>query len=597
MNWKLQHKVTGGEDTTKTFAEWGLGPPTMTFVNQGRDTANFAAPGRATDAVNLFQLGAGGMNHSITIKREETSVFVGVITDAPRNGDGGREDNRFTLAGPWWLLEELIYEQTWKSWNGGGAINPTLIDVWSSHLFLGQAANGTYLTNSQVVADVIAFAAPVIFASTGMVISADLAEFTGISFPVSEIRDVSCAEAIRKVLRYTPDAKLWWDYSSGNPVMRVARRSQLANATIEIGNQEDIKLMSLDITPRLDLLRPVVIIDFEISGAHNGASYTRHVVDKWPTNGADRAVRAYKSTINLQGQSVLQAYIVTRPINPLTTNWWALREAWLNDSSVSQFTPPSSVTRQSNFANELIEGQIADWMKFINGNPVLSAQDTIVGTGSVTQSDSVQTRVFSTNIVATNATTGLFTSVQNFGEPIPIGMAKHFYEAVNTLHWQGSFTIVEDEFTGNIGLQHVVNLTKGLPEWETMNAFIWSVTVDAGAGITTLNFGPSENLGPSDLSDLARASRNRNLVTSPAVRVTGQSGSAAALGRAVANTQASSTTSQYEELVIAASTNAVGGVSIKAVEALGHEIQLRLVPEYDANCRLRNRIILCSNLI
>lgn len=573
MDWKLKHQVTGptvGLATTKTFAAWGLGQPTLTFVNQGKDTASFAAPGRATDAANLFALGGGGIKHSITIIRDTTPVFVGTITDAPRNGDGGREDNRFSVAGPWWMLEELIYEQSWKSWNG-----VALIDVFSSHLFLGQAPDGTYLTNSQVVAAVVAYAAPIVLASSGMVITADLTGFDGIPFPVSEVRDLSCAEAIKKVLRYTPDAKLWWDYSGANPVMRVARRSALVAVALPIG-AVGTQLVSLAITPRLDLLRPVVILDFEVSSTVNGVAYTNHVIDKYPVDGADRAVRAYKSTINLQGQSVLQAFIQTRPILPLTANWWALREAWINDPTVTQFTPPPSVTRQSNLQNELVQGQIADWMRFGNGNSVLAVQDTIVGTGNVSQSGSVQMKVFSTNIIATNATTGLYSAVQNFGEPVPVGMAQHFYEAVNTLHWQGSLTIVEDEFTGAIGLQHVLNLTGGLAEWATMNAFVWSVSVDAGAGRTTLDFGPSENLGPADLSDLARASRNRVLVSSPATRITGQAGTSFALGRSVANTQASSATAQHSVFEIKDPNPVnVTKIEINIADALGKGIKLR----------------------
>lgn len=572
MDWKLKHQVTGQAATTKTFSAWGLGPPTLTFVNQGKDSASFAAPGRAADAANLFALGDGGINHRVTILRDSTPVFMGIITDAPRNGDGGREDNRFKVAGPWWLLEELTYEQAWKSWNG-----TELEDIYSSHLFLGQAPDGTYLTNSQVVAAVIDFAAPIILASCGMTITADLSGFDGIAFPVAEVRDVSCAEAIRKVLRYTPDAKLWWDYSGDDPVMRVARRSALAAVALPIGAGN--QLVALDITPRLDLLRPVVILDFEVATSVNGTSYTTHSVDKWPLDGPERAVRAYKSTINLQGQSILQAYVETRPILPLTANWWELREAWIKDPTVTQFTPPPTVTRQSSLPRELVQGQLADWMRHSNGAVVAAEQDTIVGTGNVSQSGSVQEKVFSTNIIATDAQTGLYSAVQNYGEPIPVGMAQHFFEAVNTLHWQGSFTIVEDEFTGAVSLANVLNLTGGMAEWATMNAFIWSVTVDAGAGRTVLDFGPSENLGPADLSDLARASRNRIQQMNPTVRITGQAGTAFALGRSVANTQASSATKQHSVITLKdpdpANTNTV---VLDVAQALGRGIQLR---EYD----------------
>ena len=569
MDWKLKHQVTGQAAVTKTFAEWGLGPPTMNFVNQGRDTLAFAALGRAMDAAALFDLGTDGVNHSVTVLRDSTPVFKGILTDAPRQGDGRQEGCAFTASGPWWLLEELTFEMTWKYWNGSA-----LDDAYNSHLLLGQAADGSYQTNAQVVAAVIAFAAPVVLASTGMVISADLTGFDGIAFPVAEVRDISCAEAIRKVLRYTPDAKLWWDYSSGDPVLRVARRSALTAVALPLsaGN----KIVSLDITPRLDLLRPVVILDFEVATSVNGTAYTAHTIDKWPLSGPDRAVRAYKSTINLQGASVLQAYIEVRAIAPLTEGWWRVREAWLSDPTVISFTPPPTYTRNSNLPNELVQGQIADWMRFANGDALTVFQDTVVGTGNVSQNGSTQTKVFSTNIIATNAETGLYSAVQQYGEPVPVGMAQHFYEAVNTLHWQGSFTIVEDEFTGAIGLANVLNLTGGLADWTTMNAFVWSVSVDAGAGRTVLAFGPSENLGPADLSDLARASRNRTLSLNPSVRVTGQQGASFALGRTVANTQASSGPSAHSVFTVKDPDPVnIGGVVIDAAECLAKDLRVR----------------------
>jgi hypothetical protein len=588
MDWKLKFEKNGSAAITKTFAEWGLGPPALTFVNQGRDGCSFAAPGRATDAADLFDLGTGGIGHRVTVLRDATKIFTGIITETPRQGDQRKESNRFTAAGPWWLLEELTYEQTWKYWNGSA-----LATAYNSHLFLGQAPDGTYITNAQVVADVIAFAAPVILASCGMTITADLTGFDGIAFPVAEVRDISCAEAIKKVLRYTPDAKLWWDYTGANPVLRVARRSALASVALPLsaGNL----LQSVDITPRLDLLRPVVILNYEISSTVNGTSYTGKVVDKWPANGPDRAVRAYKSTINLQGASTIQAYVETRPIEPLTEDWWKVREAWLADPDVTQFTPPPSVTRQSSLPRELVQGQLADWMRHSNGNLIASEKDTVVGTGNVSNSSGTQDKVFSTNIIATDAITGLYSVVQQYGEPVPVGLAQHFYEAVNTLHWQGSFTICEAEFTGLVGLANVLNLTGGLADWETMDAFVWNVSVDAGAGKTTITFGPSENLGPADLADLARASRNRLVLTAPSARVTGQGAGGMALGRTVANMQASSGPSAYSEFAVT-QPGQPGNATVRATEALGKDVRLRVVPEYDGNCVLRSRVIFCSEL-
>jgi hypothetical protein len=588
MEWKLKYTLSGQPPVTKTFADWGLSPPMLNFPNQGRDTCSFAAPGRAVDAADLFDLGTDGIGHQISVLRDGTPIFTGIITEPPRQGDSRSESNRYNASGPWWLLEETTYEQTWKYWNGAA-----FADAFSSHLFLGQRPDGSYITNAEVVADIIAFAAPVVLASCGFVISCDLTGFDGIQFPVAEVRDITCAEAIRKVLRYTPDAKLWWDYSGANPVLRVARRAALAKVSLPL-NAGD-KLQKLDIQPRNDLFRSVVILDYEITSTVNGTAYTGKATDKYPVNGPDRAVRAYKSTINLQGTSVLQAYIETRLVEPTTEDWWKVREAWLADPDVTSFTPPPAVTRVSSLPRELVQGQIADWMRLSNGNPVLAEQDTVVGTGNCTNSSGVQEKVFSTNIVATNAPSGLYTAVQQYGEPVPVGLAQHFYEAVNTLHWQGEFVICEEEFTGMVSLANVLNLTGGLAAWASMDAFVWNVAVDAGAGKTTVSFGPSELLGPSDLADLARASRNRVLFTSPSVRVSGQAGANFSLGRKVAQMQASSAPPLYKDFHVY-EPGQVGGTHILLSEMLGMDIRLRVVPEYDENCVLKSRIILCSTL-
>src|SRR5690606_833127 len=82
-----------------------------------------------------------------------------------------------------------------------------------------------------------------------------------------------------------------------------------------------------------------------------------------------------------------------------------------------------------------------------------------------------ETREISVAVVATNATTGTYTTVESSlpGEAAPVGLAQFLYDATSELHWEGSLSMIEDEVGGTApGLGQVLNLTNGHPAWATM---------------------------------------------------------------------------------------------------------------------------------
>ncbi len=66
---------------------------------------------------------------------------------SPLRGSAKAEDQRYTVSGPWWYFEKLVFEQEWNIDPGGGAsLIPTLRPV----TLVGQNREGTRLDLGQM---------------------------------------------------------------------------------------------------------------------------------------------------------------------------------------------------------------------------------------------------------------------------------------------------------------------------------------------------------------------------------------------------------------------------------------------------------------
>ena len=586
------------------FSALGLGTPgkknkfsrlRRKLVSQGISTFSFRRPGERVDAAYLFPWGT-----LIRVFRNGVCIFYGTITQTPSYGSGRAEDRDYVASDPWWNLENLTFQQQWvpPSYPGANTTN----DPYRSHAFLNQwkwnalANNYSRTPTDQQIAQVIAYAtaapssAPIQLPSTpGLIPSMDI--------PLEEVRDITCAEVIRKQLRWMPDAVSWFDYSTLPPTLWIQRRANLAAASLAFpvpGTRSPIT--DIEVNPRYDLYRAAVKISFEqenqIVVGGQTQSWFLNTPTVYPPSATGRETTALVATVEMEG---FNDKVLTAPINvgaissptpgvgaagaDLTTDgWWLAKDetlagyshAYLQSLSFSTSNGPGLPLdpTETEYSHELLSGQIAPWSGYVAqtctvtaviyytvNNPAAGDPSGGPYTGSVSQQGQ---KTISVKVQMTNAPLGqqTLTALANAtaAETLPLTLAQTLYESVGFIPFEGSVTLVERECSGLVGLGNTFNITGSQQtDWDGMNAVVQQIDEDLDTGTTTVKFGPPSHLGAPDLVELLRLNRFRIVYTNPATQIqSAQTPGQPALGQqtAIENTNAGPPT--FQTLGIAA---------------------------------------------
>lgn len=494
-------------ETEKTFAEWGLGGLERKRVNQAADTVSFSAPGTNYDGDPLFTHG-----DTLKIRRDGVLWFQGRVIRAPRSGEAHAEGMRYVLAGPWWYLEDLVFQQNWKQLSDFGDAGSGLVNIPRSRVVIGQSVDGGKLGGAAQIAEVVNFAI-----AQGRPLQLGTVE-PDADIPFDERRDPSCAEVIRRVLRWTPDAAAYFDYTTTPPTLHVRRRSSLSPVAITVNAGAPVK--SVKIAPRHDLQRSVVVLKYEQTQTVDGQDFTQIVADKYPVDVDENAISALTMTLELSGDnaSYQRQQITTAPINESDADWWKAKLPWLN--TLGTVSISGGARSPDDLPNELLKGTIASWMGKESGMVEVTAtldyerlQDPSAAfdeTGNpIVEKKSGVSIV--TRVRGTDATSQTFTRLRRFtaGEPIPSGLAQALYESVGTLPFEGALELKEEECGGAAAPGCALQLTGGRSEWASMNAVIQLVDEKVDTGETKIEFGPAKHLGAEDLLGLLRVNRTR----------------------------------------------------------------------------------------
>jgi len=551
--------------TQKSFADWGLSNLRRSRVSQAQDTVSFSAPG-PYDAAELFPYGA-----IVTISYQADSGgavapwFYGRVIQVPRSGSATEERMDYQLAGPWWHLDNLVYQQVWSS---GMRAQPytlaedeiklgeetihdeitgedtvyDLIGVYKSRVILGQDHAGAQRTSGQVVADVINYA---IISGAPIQLDPEDPIEPDLQIPFDEQNDITCSEAIRRMLRWSPDAVTWFDYSTTPyPTFHCVRRSALQSLAIPLSGVEN-SISNLQIIPRPDIQVPAVVLKFEQTNTVDGVEYENIVTDKYPLSATGREFAALCATLQLAG---FQTNYVTQKIEtedlPLpgissSPEFWRAHDPSIADVDTYELTflvPQCSADPGSDYPRELTSGQVQDWMDKHVKRQIVSAV-CLVG---IMDSEGVMVkeewRTLSCEIIVTDAETRTYTKLasQVTGESIPVGLAKALYDSLNPLQYAGSVTLTEEECCAEgvaaalrAASGFTLNLTGSLVAWETMNALIQQIDEDVDSGRTTITFGPAEQLSAQDLIERLRTNRGRGVAFNFIKRTTGESADSA----------------------------------------------------------------------
>lgn len=493
MSWTLLYN-----GTEKSLADWGLCALSRRLVSQAPDTVSFVADGEAFDADNLFAFGS-----TVIIKRDGVQWFYGRVTRIPRAGAPDAERMSYELAGPWWYLEKSIFQQEWRCTETGSS---TLVATNKSRVILGQklTADGyTKMTTGEQIAEALQWAisrgAPF---QIGTVVPS-------MTVPYREVTDYTCAEIIRLMLRWSPDAVTFFDYSTALPTLHILRRDQCTPVSCPVTLGDPCE--QIDITPRYDLQVPSVVLKYEQENQVDEITWTTVTVDKAPEAASGEEFDAIVMTIELQGGSTTsqKQKVTTAAISENSETWWKKKLPWLKDAT--DITISEGDIEPGGKYREITEGACPSWKKDSTAPATVTAKISYKLTDTNGNEQEYKDDKISCSVTATSLGTGEYSQITSAqaAEPVPAGLAQEFYSTLQVLQFEGAFTIVEEECLGAVGIGSLLNLTHGRPEWATMRAQVQQVAEDIDSGRTSVIFGPAEHLSPQDIVELLRVNRGR----------------------------------------------------------------------------------------
>jgi hypothetical protein len=521
----------------KSVADWGLCEVVRERINQMPDMVTFRAEGTPSDADPFFAYGS-----TVKLFQNGTPWFCGRVVQAPGRASAKAEDQLYRVAGPWWYLENLVFQQTWLTTDG---TDVTLIPTNKSLLILSQNSDGTKLATGAAILEVLAYAT-----ARGAPITVGTITPNAIA-PYAEALDQSCAEVIRNLLRWTPDAMAAFDYTTTPyPTLSIHLRADAGTVTLPAYGAP---ISGLELTPRYDLQAPAVVLKFEQTNDIDDDTYTSLIVQPAPSTATGDELGALVMTLDLSGARATyqKQPVQTTPIPQSDTSsgvvdWWKGKFAWLKDFDDSDLTvvggtqvveieDPSDYPgiTVSDVPNELLSGSISAWMN-LNAAPLLVTA-TLQYTGAVTDEssevfDATNQRALYTRVVGTNAQTQTYSRLtsETEAEPVPEGLAAALYAAVSVLQYDGALELTEEECSGAGAPGLLLNLTGGRAEWAAMAAQIQRVEERIDLGQTLITVGPAKHLGHAQLTTWLRANRNRRISFRLGERTTGSgSGNAA----------------------------------------------------------------------
>lgn len=567
--WSLQYN-----NQTYSFESAKISSLKRKLLNQAADTVSFkqALP-------NTVGLKA---NTTIRILKENTPWFHGIITKLENTTTASESYQTCHIAGPWWYLEHLVFQQAWLQNQTPNEAQPTLESIYKGRLILGQGLDGTALSVEDQIKEILnyAIAAGAPFQIGGL----------GLNFtiPFDEVKDISCAEALQRLLRWSPDTVLYFDYATlPLPTLHLRPRSAMPSLELEYS-----KLHSLQITPRYDLQVPSVLLKYEKTHKSDNDSWTTTEVDAYPEGATGQEFNAMVLTIDLVGSrsTRIKQKISTRPIDPNSISWWQSQIPFLSALPEASITLHQS-SRNSTLPFELVEGAVAPWMH------VEAEEDIVRATLSYeTQETVLHQQAVAIRLIATSSESKTFkkTLTLNSPEATPQGLAKILYHSLHQLQYEGRVSLYGPIPKAHMG--STINILGGDEGYAHMEAILQEIHENLETQRITLVFGPAKHLGPTDLVELLRMGRRRHFSRSASSRQHGYIPAQSSIEQGIHMPLQNTTLSygNYQKLTFKHPEHDNTFIQLDA-RPLGEDLQITLRTEMVCqNGELKERLVLAS---
>ena len=435
---------------------------------------------------------------AITLSQDGMVYFTGRCETDPRKADGKSECITVRALGPWWYLENRIYQQQWLFQPDPNS--PATVAVPTTNVILGLKQDGTFATTGYAMTDALQFC---INSGAGFQLGSIM---PGINFPCDKGTDLTCAEVLHRCLRWTPDAVVWFNYAVSPPAINIQRRGALESVSLP-AVQQNVK--SVECEPMYSLLKDGVLLHYIVGDAvfpsandqaGNVASFNVLEMTLKLAPSSQSIIYNKVEVIALSsfadGANDQVFWNSVFPFLAAADNVKITGGTWGNPSTCPSMLKPGYT--------------LTDWM--LNSQGIFSQVSTVTANVTYSLGGQAYSQQLSYNYTATNATNKTYTW-GNGGSPAelpPSGLASAIWSACNLLHFQGRLMLVDAECgVGGALMGKTLNLTGGNAAWVNMVALIVGVTEDLFKGYTTVQFGPPPCLGAGDMLALARMNRIR----------------------------------------------------------------------------------------
>ena len=465
---------------------------------------------KSTDTLTLGGLPPGllaaGNTVTVQYRADANSAWATVFSgDVARITDTcGRGDERqhtVVCEGPWGKMSRLVFRQTW-------APNVTGASFSSARVILNQAPTGEDYTITQQVQEIADFAA----AKCGF--SAGTASLGNTVLPKDETRDITCAAAIQRELRFFPKKVVRFDYSG--PTLVISEPSTSGNA----GYVADVPKTAREYVYNA---HPISAVDV----------YTDDVQIVTGNNNVDKKIAAlshqvYPSGADTSGLDVLHCYVPlarasshsswkslesdTEEITSYNLNsnvWWRNKHPRPKDIPLANITisdgdyEPKTYTRIArNTADELAEAGLHSKVAVFTCKCKIATDD-----------DEEEDILLTMEFLTTDATTRTYTwqtgSSSVAGETLPDGLAEALYR-------QRAGSLVQERMTIRLADDWPVigDAADGL--------VLQEIDVDCGDCTAALSFGQPEALSAEDMRSLLNGFRQRGYAENAPIRANGE---------------------------------------------------------------------------
>lgn len=478
-------------DCKKSAKDWGIVSAKISRKNCANDSAELVF-------ADYSQAPVVAADNLIEIFDENVRKFSGFLTQAPTVLSARKRKFTILAKNAWNELEQIVYQQSWCTASDTQNTEVTLTNVLRSKVVLGQNSEGVRINIAAQITNILNYAIECgakfqlgnIDANSQMLLE--------------EATDISCADAISRVLRWLPNTQVFFDYSvDGLPSINVIERKNLQQIQL---SENCGALRKLNLCARNDILVKGVVIKYEQKNTSGDSVWRTLIEDVYPPQTSAKSKNVIVMSVELAGlkENVQVMRLTCKTIEPESKIWWTEQLGFLKKIGVDSFEILESSREWTSLPRQLISGNIQDYM---SKNVKL---DTICATVKITDQNGTQVKQrVSVTVKATDATTGIYPkwSMTYLPEEVPTLLAKNIYESVNELLYEGDFEILNMGAENFIGKKISIVLADG----KTACAPVVSASENLSNGVTTVKFGPPKHLYASDIAEFFRINRNRKV--------------------------------------------------------------------------------------